>query len=541
MLQGDCLSPLLFNLCFNTFIQFIKQEKYAQLGFSPHDASDRLYHPIHWFQFADDAAVVTSDERENQLLLNCFTRWCQWACMQIRVDKCITFGIKKFSTRSMQFQPKLLVNSKSVPTVKNGESFKYLGRFFNFEMSNKDHQDLLLSSLHDMLQTVDSLHIHPKNKLLLYHRYILSKLSWHLTVADLSKTWICEHLDNVVTKYIRQWLDLPISATLSAIILSHKNFGLSLQLPSVKFIQCQTVLRSALKSSQDDTITRLWKNTNCGPNIQYDTYKNAKHVLKTIRADHAEKLQSKLPSQGFIISFLLEKSLKRLNSLWSKAQSNLPTNIFNFTIRYLNNTLANKKNLYMWKLAATPDCSFCLQSESLLHVVAGCKSYLEQGRYTWRHNTVLKFLAQTLPSLQPSKLFVDLPGCLSPSILTGECLRPDMLLSIEDKCFYIIELTVDFETNLERNAERKEIKYRPLLKQFENKYRKTKFINLSTSSLGMFGQASESFVDMCKELGIEQSHLNYMAIKMTTIIIRTTYYIFCMRNKPWTDPQLLSY
>ena len=541
VLQGDCLSPLLFNLCFNTFIQFIKQEKYAQLGFSPHDASDRLYHPIHWFQFADDAAVVTSDERENQLLLNCFTRWCQWACMQIRVDKCITFGIKKFSTRSLQFQPKLLVNSKSVPTVKNGESFKYLGRFFNFEMSNKDHQDLLLSSLYDMLQTVDSLHIHPKKKLLLYHRYILSKLSWHLTVADLSKTWICEHLDNVVTKYIRQWLDLPISATLSAITLSHKNFGLSLQLPSVKFIQCQTVLRSALKSSQDDTITRLWKNTNCGTNIQYDTYKNAKHVLKTIRADHAEKLQSKLPSQGFIISFLLEKSLKRLNSLWSKAQSSLPTNIFNFTIRYLNNTLANKKNLYMWKLATTPDCSFCLQSESLLHVVAGCKSYLEQGRYTWRHNTVLKFLAQTLPSLQPSKLFVDLPGYLSPSIVTGESLRPDMLLSIEDKCLYIIELTVGFETNLERNAERKEIKYRPLLKQFENKYRKTKFINLSTSSLGMFGQASESFFDMCKELGIEQSHLNYIAIEMTTIIIRTTYYIFCMRNKPWTDPELLSY
>ena len=60
------LSPLLFNLCYNTFIQFIKQEKYVQLGFSPHDASDRLFHPIHWFRFADDdAAVVASDEREN--------------------------------------------------------------------------------------------------------------------------------------------------------------------------------------------------------------------------------------------------------------------------------------------------------------------------------------------------------------------------------------------------------------------------------------------------------------------------------------------
>ena len=58
VLQGDCLSPLLFNLCFTTFIQFGKQEKYNQLGFSPHDENDRLFHPVHWFQFVDNAAVI---------------------------------------------------------------------------------------------------------------------------------------------------------------------------------------------------------------------------------------------------------------------------------------------------------------------------------------------------------------------------------------------------------------------------------------------------------------------------------------------------
>ena len=33
VLQGDCLSPLLFNMAFNTFIQHIKSEKYSQFGF----------------------------------------------------------------------------------------------------------------------------------------------------------------------------------------------------------------------------------------------------------------------------------------------------------------------------------------------------------------------------------------------------------------------------------------------------------------------------------------------------------------------------
>ena len=66
VLQGDCLSSLLFNMCFNTFIQFIRQEKYKQLGFFAYDKLDCLFNPVHWFQFAD-----------YQLLLTFFTKWCQ--------------------------------------------------------------------------------------------------------------------------------------------------------------------------------------------------------------------------------------------------------------------------------------------------------------------------------------------------------------------------------------------------------------------------------------------------------------------------------
>ena len=162
--------------------------------------------------------------------------------MIIRVDKCGTFGIKKFSTTSLQFQPKLLINSEVIPPVKQGESFKYLGRCFSLDMDNKDHKDLLTSNLQTMLKSIDSLNIHPRNKLLLYDRYVLSKISWHLTVIDLGKIWISENLDDIVTIYVRQCLDLPISATISSIIPSHKNFGQAFQLPSIKFQQCQTIL-----------------------------------------------------------------------------------------------------------------------------------------------------------------------------------------------------------------------------------------------------------------------------------------------------------
>ena len=69
MLQGDCLSPLIFNMYFNTFLQYVKSSKFHQLGYK---FNIRLA-PRHWFQFTDDASVVTGQQNENQLLLNSFT------------------------------------------------------------------------------------------------------------------------------------------------------------------------------------------------------------------------------------------------------------------------------------------------------------------------------------------------------------------------------------------------------------------------------------------------------------------------------------
>ena len=124
VLQGDCLSPLIFNLLINTFIQYVSQERFSQLSYS----LSKLLRPIHWFQFADDAAIATGQEYETQVLLNTFTAWCTWSSMIIRVDKYHTFGMAKKETLSVQTHPKLFVNNEQIPALKKMKSFKYLGR-----------------------------------------------------------------------------------------------------------------------------------------------------------------------------------------------------------------------------------------------------------------------------------------------------------------------------------------------------------------------------------------------------------------------------
>jgi len=82
------------------------------------------------------------------------------------------------------------------------------------------------------MSKLDDIPFHLKNKLLLYH-CVLSKLAWYVTIADIGKTWVAENTDNLVSKYIRQWVNLPISATLSILVLLKSKYGFSLILPTI--------------------------------------------------------------------------------------------------------------------------------------------------------------------------------------------------------------------------------------------------------------------------------------------------------------------
>ena len=80
------------------------------------------------------------------------------------------------------------------------------------------------------------------------------------------------------------------------------------------------------------------------------------------------------------------------------------------------------------------------------------------------------FLARTFQAVSNCKLLVDLPGFESPSIITGDDYRPDLLITTSEKQLYIVELTVAYESNLENNVNRKKAKYRDLIKQLDTNF-----------------------------------------------------------------------
>ena len=59
-------------------------------------------------------------------------------------------------------------------------------------------------------------------------------------------------------------------------------------------------------------------------------------------------------------------------------------------------------------------------TQTLQDVVPGCNAHVEEGRCTWRHNSVLMILAQYLTSAKKDfSIFADIDEFDNPSVITG--------------------------------------------------------------------------------------------------------------------------
>ena len=534
VLQGDCLSPLLFNMIVNTFVQYIKSSEFEQLGYK----YANLFLSRHWYQFADDAAAVTALESENQILLNAFSKWCTWADMIVRVDKCHTFGMRKVGTASKQVKPNLFINNQKVGAVEIGEAFVYLGRSFDFKMTSEAHKSKLIDTIEKYLRAIEHLPLHPKWKLLIYNRFVLSKISWDLTVSDITITWVKQNLDNIVSSFLRTTLEFPISGSLSITTLAKSRYGLNIILPSSRFAQCQVTYRNAQKKSVNQDVRDIHKATSTGKNITTDAYVSTKAAMKAIREETVTSI-NQLSTQSLIIKSIWEFCHPAMNTHWFHALESLPKSIFNFTQRYLGNCLPNKSNAIKWGISQSATCEFCPETQTLGHVISACASSLREGRYNWRHDSVIRSIARAV-SKAGNTVYADIADFPTPSTITGDDERPDIVVS-RGKDLFVLELTAGFETNLLKNYQRKDAVYRNLLDRLGEVYENVFYLNLSMSAIGCVSKETTELTKWLKGVGLTPREITYTIRKAMKICMRSSYYIFCRRNSEWSNPDLLDW
>ena len=240
-----------------------------------------------------------------------------------------------------------------------------------------------------------------------------------------------------------------------------------------------------------------------------------------------------------------------------------------FLLQSVYDVLPTQANLHRWNLTETADCSKCGRKGTLEHVLSSCRSALADGRYTWRHNQVLREIAHTIETARKSKkrqgsskqvsisfvkegqtgiktslqatagllyqandwsMTTDLDSQLTFPIVTTQ-LRPDIVLwSISTKKVVIIELTVPWEERCEEANERKKAKYEDLLAECRQQGWKTWNFPVE---VGCRGFPAQSLGRTFSALGIKGREKRSAIQKICKAAEKSSCWLWIKRESSW--------
>ena len=149
-------------------------------------------------------------------------------------------------------------------------------------------------------------------------------------------------------------------------------------------------------------------------------------------------------------------------------------------------------------------------------------------------------LGKILEPIKSADIYIDVPVYKCPTMIAGKNQRPDLIVIWNNK-LYLLELTADYETNIYLNSKRKKENYRALMDSLAHLYNSAQFINLSMGALRVYGETSTSLVRFLSDLDMNKKEIDFALCKICSVGIRCTYYIFCCRNKEWSNPELLHF
>ena len=481
--------------------------------------------------------------------------------LKLKPSKCRSLSITGGSSSEVPFY----IGDTEVDSIAK-EPHKFLGSTITFSGKQSDIFEVISSHFTDRLERIDKLLIRGEFKVRIYQDYLLPASRFLLTVHTLTSTNL-DRLDAITRKYLKKWFHLPQSAT--AAVLHAPNFTniktirhLYLESQTCAYISSRIKADSHVNNALDSRLEReqTWtrkKSTIVQSDNILKELKNkenleeAKKEVKVIIKDEIkETWDSKIKTLSLQGQFLEILNNSNTDINWKSIMNNLPRNVQQFFLNSAIDTLPTNSNLVRWKKRSSEACSLCNSKETLLHSLNNCPIMLNQGRYTWRHNSVLNKLFGTLKSITPdsTKIYCDLPGHMQgistvPTNVTITSLKPDLVLVDEErKSIAIIELTVPFDSNIDSASDRKQTKYQQLVNDIRNEGFSVNFYAFEISSRGLItpenSKRLKNFMSFDNLFNAKQC--NSLKQTLQRIVIVCSYIIFYSKyDSNWQEPNFV--
>ena len=203
-------------------------------------------------------------------------------------------------------------------------------------------------------------------------------------------------------------------------------------------------------------------------------------------------------------------------------------------------TLPTKVNLKQWGKVSNDKC-FCGKRQTLFHILNGCKKCLEDGRYTFRHDSVLSYIDKCLDK-EKFECFIDIEGSkrpgggtLPPKVIVT-ALKPDIvIIDNKTKSVNIFELTVPGEKRIDVAHKLKTEKYQHFLTDIAN-YKPSLTPFEVGSSTGYISQRNKQHLNVLHKFCKKNLKLSQFKDNISAIAILGSFYIFNSRNEKNWEP-----
>ena len=269
--------------------------------------------------------------------------------------------------------------------------------------------------------------------MLIYNNLITSKLSWDLIIYNLPVSYV-KDLEATCTRYLKQWLGLTKSITVSVLYRNRDYFGLNLKRLSDLYKLLQVSKGYALKNSDDPKVKEAFehkktiqeKSSRWGYTTELsarerDLYfrelvgvttegrmglgskkcaSNDKEKLKELVAQISERdLLLTLVDKGIQGRFLTWENTMQLDVGWNNLIYNYKMSpaLLKFHLNAMHDVAHTPANMKLWNYAETGNCPLCgWRNCNIKHILAVCNFSLNNKRFNWRHDNVLRVIAGAL-------------------------------------------------------------------------------------------------------------------------------------------------
>ena len=490
-----------------------------------------------------------------------------------------------------------------ISSILHDKYHKFLGGFYTFEFTTASVADVIGDKISDQLRNIDSLLVRSEYKVRIYAEYLLGACRFMFAIHDLNRSQL-HVLESLTHSYLKRWLGLPRGASWA---LAHDVHGLNiksvthlyeesrvLNLSTIRFFSdCRVRHALDVKERREETWRRKFSpatyakrvieevvtplpgsvtlltagnlddSLSSWSSLEIDepvrpvgpvgpSVRGSKPLLRgKIQAGIQERVNDfwrekigRYVMQGDYIALVSEEGSC---ITWKSYLWDIPQGVLKFAMNAGLNTLPSFDNLKRWGKLVNDRCPFCGNVQTLLHILSNCGTSLDQGRYTWRHNSVLKSIIEIVrPALDPNfRLYSDIPGfeaphggTIPPHILVTN-LRPDLFIINEaQKKAIVFELTCPWDSNIARSHTYKEEKYAPLVADLSQRFHVYHF----SVEISVRGQVS-------KENRCRLKSFNFRCCarpgKLATKVVKSgskaallsSYSIFSARKEPtWISP-----